>query len=78
MNSNKISKQFHAMFSIFMVVFYLGFGIFFLFFSQKFFIVDKAVKGIFGSTLLLLGIYRIFVTYKLIVQAFFTKDDDDI
>lgn len=77
MDSNKISKQFHAMFSIFMVAFYLGFGIFFLFFSQRFFIIDKAVKGIFGATLLLLGLYKIYVTYKLIVQAFFTKDDSE-
>jgi hypothetical protein len=76
MDGRKIGQQFHAMFSIFMVFFYLGFGFFFLFYSQKFFIIDKAVRNIFGTVLLLLGILRIYTTYKLIVKAFFTKEDE--
>jgi hypothetical protein len=71
---NKILKQFHALFGIFMVFFYLGIGIFLLFFTEKYFNIDKAIRVIMGSTFLFYGIYRIFVTYKQIVEAFFTKD----
>jgi hypothetical protein len=31
---------------------------------------------IMGSTFLFFGIYRIFVSYKQIIEAFFTRDDD--
>ncbi|MCX6329064.1 MAG: hypothetical protein NTZ85_06050, partial [Bacteroidia bacterium] len=63
-----------ALFGIFMVFFYLGIGIFLLFFTEKYFNIDKAIRVIMGSTFLFYGIYRIFVTYKQIVEAFFTKD----
>lgn len=75
MNSNRILQQFHAMFGIFMVMFYIGVGIFLLFFADMF-NIDKAIRGIIGSTFILYGIYRIFVTYKQIVNAFIKKDDD--
>ena len=75
MNSNRILQQFHAMFGIFMVMFYIGVGIFLLFFADMF-NIDKAIRGIIGSTFMLYGIYRIFVTYKQIVNAFIKKDDD--
>lgn len=75
MNDNKIIKQFHAMFGIFMVMFYLGVGIFLLFFA-KMFNIDKALRGIIGITFLLYGFYRIYVTYKQIRDAFFTRDKD--
>jgi hypothetical protein len=73
---NKILKQFHALFGIFMVFFYLGIGIFLLFFTEKYFNIDKAIRIIIGSTFLFLGTYRIYVTYNQIVEAFFTKDQE--
>lgn len=76
MNNNRMLRQFHAMFGIFMVMFYLGVGIFLLFFA-KMFIIDRALKVIIGSTFLLYGIYRITVTYKQMTEAFFTKDDEE-
>jgi hypothetical protein len=77
MNNNKILQQFHAMFGIFMVVFYLGVGIFLLFFAQKVFNINKAVTGLMGGTFLLYGLYRIYVTYNQIKEAFFSKRNDD-
>jgi hypothetical protein len=77
MNNNRISKQFHAMFGIFMVAFYIGFGIFFLFFTENLFVIDKAIRGIMGWTFLLFGCFRIYMTYKQITEAFFSKKDDD-
>lgn len=75
MNNNNILKQFHAVFGIFMVVFYIGVGIFLLFFA-KMFTIDKAIRVIIGSTFIFYGAYRMYVTYKQIKEAFFTKDDD--
>ena len=78
MNSNKILQQFHAMFGVFMVVFYLGVGIFCLFFADRVFInMNKAVWGIMGATFIFYGLYRIYATYKQIVAAFFTEDKDE-
>lgn len=75
MNNNKILQQFHAIFGIFMVIFYLGAGIFLIFFA-KMYNIDKAIRGIIGSTFIFYGLYRIYVTYKQITQAFFTKDQE--
>jgi hypothetical protein len=72
---NRISEQFHALFGIFMVMFYLGIGIFALFFGQKYLLIDKPYLVILGSTFILYGSYRIFTTYRNIRKAFFEKDD---
>jgi len=79
MHYDKISQQFHALFGIFMVIFYLGIGVFVLFFADKVFIIEgeyKAVLGIMGITFLLYGSYRIYATYKQIVKAFFSENKD--
>lgn len=77
MDNNRIIQQIHAMFGIFMVLFYLGGGIFFLFYADRFFDMNKALFGLFGATFLLYGIYRIFTTYKQITNAFFKRDKDE-
>ena len=76
MNGNKISRQFTALFGIFMVVFYLGVGIFLIMYSDKF-LIDKALLRIMGGVFILLGLYRIFSTYRKIREAFFSKDEED-
>jgi cytochrome c biogenesis protein CcdA len=76
MNSNRMLQQFHAIFGIFMVVFYLGISIF-LFFFAKMFKIDQALRVIIGSTFILLGIYRITVTYKQIKESFFINRDEE-
>ncbi len=77
MDNNRILQQIYAMFGIFMVMFYLGGGIFFLFFADRLLNMNKAILGILGGTFLLYGVYRVFVTYKQIVDAFFTRDKDE-
>ena len=77
MDQNKILQQIQAMFGIFMVMFYIGGGIFFLFFADRYFNVNKALFGIMGGSFLFYGIYRIFATYKQLVDAFFTKNNDE-
>lgn len=76
MNGNKLMQQVTSIFSIFMVLFYMGVGIFFIFFSDRSYL-DKPVRVIMGVTFLLYGTYRAFRTYTKIVEAFFTKDDEN-
>jgi len=77
MNNNKILQQFHAMFGVFMVAFYIGIGLFMLFYAKKFFVIDKAMRVIMGSTFLFFGVYRIFVSIQQIRDAFFSTNKDE-
>lgn len=74
MNENRVLRQFHAVFGIFMVVFYLGVGVFLLFFA-KMFVIDKAIRVMIGSTFILYGLYRTYVTYKQLVKVFSSEDE---
>lgn len=76
MNNDRISKQFHAVFGIFMVFFYLGVGIFLLFFADMF-TIDKALLTIIGGAFILMGLYRIYSTYRNITKAFSRENEDD-
>ncbi len=77
MRNNKILQQFNAVFGIFMVIFYLGMGVFLLFFAQKIFNIDKALRSILGGTFLLYGTYRIFVMIRQISDAFSSNKDEE-
>jgi hypothetical protein len=76
MNNSRMLQQLHAMFGIFMVMFYIGAGIFLIFFA-KMFAIDKFVRGFIGSTFLLYGLYRITVTYKQLKEAFSSHDEEE-
>jgi hypothetical protein len=77
MNNNKILQQFHAMFGVFMVAFYIGIGLFLLLYAKRFFDIDKAIRVIMGSTFLFFGVYRIFVSIQQIREAFYTRNKDE-
>jgi hypothetical protein len=77
MNSNKLLQQITAMFGIFMVAFYIGVGVFMLFYARKWFVIDKAICVIMGSTFLFFGVYRIFVSINQVRKAFFTREEDE-
>jgi hypothetical protein len=76
MNENRLMQQVTTIFSTFMVLFYLGVGCYFIFYSD-FSYLDKAVRVIMGSTFLFYGLYRAYRSYVKIVEVFFTKDDDE-
>jgi cytochrome c biogenesis protein CcdA len=76
MNGNRLMQQVIAIFSVFMVFFYLGVG-WYLIFRFNLSNLDKAVRVIIGSTFMFYGLYRAFRTYGKIVEVFFTKDEDD-
>lgn len=75
MNENRLMQQITTIFSIFMAFFYLGVGIYLLFYSDLSYL-DRAVLVIIGSTFLLYGVYRFYRAYVKIVEVFFTKNDD--
>ncbi|MDY0098406.1 MAG: hypothetical protein RBR81_04330 [Bacteroidales bacterium] len=76
MNSNRMMEQITAIFSVLMVIFYLGAGIFLIFYFDQSYL-DKAVRVIIGSTFIFYGIFRAFRTYMKIVEVFFMKEKDD-
>jgi hypothetical protein len=75
MKENKLMQQVTAVFSIFMVFFYLGVGFYLIFYFQQS-LIDKSVRVIMGSTFIFYGLYRAYRAYTKIVEVFFTKDND--
>jgi hypothetical protein len=78
MDTNRLMGQVTAIFSLFMVFFYLGVGCYLVFFSNlNNYNIPKPVMVIMGSSFILYGLYRAFRAYVKIVEVFFTKDDDE-
>jgi hypothetical protein len=75
MKENKLMQQVTAIFSLFMVFFYLGVGSYLIFFTDLSYL-DKSVRVIMGSTFIFYGLYRAFRSYVKIVEVFFTSDKD--
>ena len=76
MDGNRLMQQVTAIFSTFMVIFYLGVGFILMFYSGLSYL-DKAVRVIIGSTFIFYGLYRAYRAYVKIIEVFFTKDNDD-
>jgi len=78
MNSNKLMEQVLAIFSVFMVFFYLGAGYYLAFlFPKTYTSLGKPVLVLIGSTFLFYGLYRAYRTYVKIIEVFFKKDDEE-
>ena len=69
-------QQVTTIFSVFMVIFYLGVGYYIVFYFDLSYL-DKAVRVIMGSTFIFYGLYRAYRAYVKIVEVFFTKEEDD-
>jgi predicted Na+-dependent transporter len=76
MDNNRILQQVYAIFSLFMVVFYVGVAIFFIFYSD-FSYMDKALRVIIGSVFLFYGLFRAYRAYIKIREVFFTKNSNE-
>ena len=75
MNDNKLMQQVTAIFSTFMVFFYIGVGCFLLF-SNNLYYIDKPIRVIMGSTFAFYGLYRAYRAYVKIIEVFFTDDNN--
>jgi len=76
MSGNKIMEQVGAIFSIFMVMFYLGIGVYFAFYFDNTYI-DKPVRVILGVSFIIYGAYRAFRTFVKLKELFFREKGDD-
>jgi hypothetical protein len=76
MNGNKLMQQVTVIFSTFMVLFYIGVGVYFVFYSD-FSYLDKPVRVIMGSAFIFYGLYRAYIAYVKIIEVFFTNNSDD-
>lgn len=74
MQESKIMDQINAIFGAFMVVFYLGVGIYMLFFLKY---LDKPLRVIIGGTFIFYGLYRLFRAIVKIKEAFFQRKKDE-
>jgi hypothetical protein len=75
MNQNKLMQQIGTIFGAFMTIFYVGVGLYFL--ISSYLPIEKFLRVLVGSTFLVYGVYRGYMTYVKIVEVFFSKDDDD-
>ena len=76
MNENRMLQQVTAIFTSFMVLFYLGAGIYLIFYFEMS-SLDKAMRVILGSTFIFYGLYRAYRAYVKIVEVFFTRDKEE-
>jgi hypothetical protein len=76
MKQNRLMEQVTTIFSVFMVLFYLGVGYYIVFYFDLSYL-DKAVRVIMGSTFIFYGLYRAYRAYVKIVEVFFTKEEED-
>jgi len=68
--------QVTTIFGIFMVFFYLGIGIYLIFFFN-YTTMDKALRVIMGSVFIFYGLYRATRTYIKLKELFFNHPDAD-
>jgi len=75
-DNNKMIQQMFSVFSIFMVMFYIGMGAFLVFFIEQS-VIDKAAMIIIGSVFMVYGVFRAFKTFFQIKELFFNTETDD-
>jgi hypothetical protein len=75
MDGNKLMQQMTAVFSVFMVVFYLGVGIYLIFY-MNFSTLQRPVLVIMGSSFIFYGGYRAIRAFVKIKEVFFSNDDN--
>ena len=72
LDSNNMFRRIKIIFGIFMVFFYLGFGLFFIF-APLFEYIEEVIRVIFGGALAIYGIARAIRTYEQVREEFFIK-----
>jgi len=64
--------QISAIFGIFMTFFYIIVGIFFIY-AKSLYYIDSLIRNIVGISFLIFSLYRGYVSYLKIKEAFFGK-----
>jgi cytochrome c biogenesis protein CcdA len=74
MQQNRIMDQINTIFGAFMVFFYLGVGIYLIFFFEN---IEKPYRVIMGVTFIFLGVYRAIRIISKIREVFFQGRNDE-
>ncbi len=69
-------EQVVAIFSIFMVFFYLGVGVYLAFYFNRTY-MDRALCVIMGVTFIFYGLFRAYRTYVKTTELFFPKGKEE-
>ena len=82
MDSDKIVQQMSSIFSIFMVLFYIGIGTFLIFYFEQSSLfgqslINKETRVFVGSVFIVYGIFRAFKTFFQIKKLFFDTEDNE-
>jgi len=77
MSNKNLYDRVFAVFGTLMVFFYLGLGAFIIFSPLLDSYMDKALRIVFGIPLIIYGIYRVFVAWEKIKEAFFSQDREE-
>ena len=77
MSNKNLYDRVFAVFGTVMVFFYLGLGAFIIFSPMLDSYMDKALRMIFCIPLIIYGIYRVFVAWEKIREAFFSGDKEE-
>jgi cytochrome c biogenesis protein CcdA len=72
MRGKNLYEQVMVIFGAVMIFFYIGLGIFIII-SPLFSYIEKFIRIIFGSALILLGVQRAVRTFEKIKEVFFTN-----
>jgi len=76
MNSKNLYDKVFTIFGTAMVIFYFGLG-YFIIFSPYLNYIDKALRVIMGTPLIIYGIYRAFTSYQKIKDNFFSDNETE-
>lgn len=76
MSENRLMAQVVAIFSVFMVFFYIGVGVFFIWYSDNS-NIDKPVRVLLGSAFLLYGVFRGFRAWMKLREVFLSKEKNE-
>ncbi len=75
MSSRRLYDKVMTIVGTMMIFFYLGLA-YILFFAEYFAYIEITLRVIFGTPLVLYGLYRIFLSYQRIKENFFETDDE--
>ena len=69
-------RQMQGVFRFLMSFFYIGAGIFLIFFADNI-QIDRVLRNIVGIAFLIYGIYRIYASFVALYKLFFRNDEEE-
>ena len=77
MNTNKIGKQIRAVLNIFWALFYIAAAVFFLWYVDRWFTIDRPIAVIAGYTFFFFSFYKLYKFITVFKKVFKSNGDLD-